>query len=145
MGLYDEVSVEYRLPGVPPEGCVFQTKDFLYPCLDRYRIDTEGQLWIEAYTLEDQSDPSAEGLARIIGMITKVNQHWVRSEWSGVLELDYSTLTSYDPDGNWVTTTDGDLPQTWTYTLTMVSGRLQSVSATHTVMADVQVKPKRRR
>lgn len=136
MGLYDEIYVDYPLPGEPPLDRMFQTKEFPFPCLDHYRVDEEGQLWIERFTLEDQSDPNATGIMRLSGMMTKTNPYWERYNWTGVLELDWSTQQSYQPTpdgGSLVTTTDDGPPQTWTYVMTLVHGKVQSVTGDYHV------------
>ena len=79
MGMFDYLRCEAPLP-VPPEvtadearGFEYQTKD-LVNALDRFTITADGKLIGEEYEIEDRSDPNAEGLARLIGCMTKVNE-----------------------------------------------------------------------
>ncbi len=83
MGMFDTIRFEVPLPDLPdPSGREFQTKDF--DCLlDEYRVTAEGRLQHEEYEVEDRSDPNAEGFYRLIGMMTRVNQHWVDSDFTG--------------------------------------------------------------
>lgn len=90
MGMFDDIVVKVPLPDMP-EGFVpeFQTKS-LERLLDNYEIREDGTLWREEYDLEDHSDPTAEGLLRFAGALTKVNQRWVQ-------ETDFTgEVTFYD-------------------------------------------------
>ena len=79
MGMYDHIRCLYPLP----EPCTeFQTKD-LDSAMDNYEIRADGTLWIETYDVEDHSDPKAEGLMRIAGIMTRVNQAWVPTTHTG--------------------------------------------------------------
>src|SRR5690348_10030584 len=79
MGMFDEVICEHPLPGTPPDfieaGHPFQTKD-LDCAMDVYQITADGRLMIEAYDIEDQSDPNETGWRRAVGCMTRVNQRW---------------------------------------------------------------------
>ena len=77
MGMFDYVECEYSLPA-GKGASVFQTKDTPAQMLDIYKIDADGLLWHEAYDIEDRSDPSAEGLDRFVGCMTRVNKRWER-------------------------------------------------------------------
>lgn len=89
MGLFDTVIVEMPLPG-GIERDDFQTKDFDFPSMERYRIDAEGRLFHEAYDIEDRSDPTKTGFARYAGSLTRVNQRWEPCDFIGALHLfDY--------------------------------------------------------
>jgi len=61
MGLFDDLRVKMLLPNWPSDIPVresFQTKD-LDCCMQVYKIDEEGQLWLEKMDGERQDDPAA--------------------------------------------------------------------------------------
>jgi len=74
MGMFDTVRCEYEGMSEVDRHRTYQTKDF-DSALDLYMIDKEGVLWREDYNIEDRSDPNAEGLEKIVGMMTKTNLH----------------------------------------------------------------------
>lgn len=76
MGMFDYVKCDFDMPiEVPDEEFPFQTKDL--ECeLDYYWIKKDGTLWAERYEIEDQSDPDAEGLMALAGIIARVNKRW---------------------------------------------------------------------
>jgi hypothetical protein len=85
--LFDHIEVEIPLPDLPLDFTPhFQTKS-LASFMDRYRIDTDGALWIQNYDIEDRSDPNAKGISRLVGIMTRVNQHWVRSDYTGEIRF----------------------------------------------------------
>ncbi len=84
MGMFDEIVIEGGFHPDVSAGSRWQTKSL--DCgMDTYKIDTDGQLWREEYDTEDRSDPNAEGLMRLAGICTRVNQRWVKSTWTGEL------------------------------------------------------------
>lgn len=86
MGIFDEIVFEYPLPGNPPR-TGWQTKDTPAQWLDLYKIDADGRLWHEAYDVEDQSDPNATGINRLLGAATAVNQRWEPCAFRGCIEF----------------------------------------------------------
>jgi len=76
MGMFDYIRCELPLPAPAAEGLEFQTKDTPAQWLDQYVIRADGMLWHEVYDIEDRSDPNAEGLLRLCGAMTRVNQRW---------------------------------------------------------------------
>lgn len=79
----------------------YQTKD-LECFLNTYKIE-DGLLWVEGYDIEDRSDPTARGMLRFAGMITRVNKRWIRSHYSG-------SIVFYDLYSDYVATFhDGEL------------------------------------
>ncbi len=76
MGLFDYIRIKMPLPSEPPPPRTkwFQTKDVptdqLY--LERWTIESDGSLIKHGVRYEDKSDPKAEGLYRLCGMITPV-------------------------------------------------------------------------
>lgn len=86
MGMFDYLRCRLSLP-FPEEldpvlvatlqNEAFQTKDTPNQYLDNYEIRVDGSLWVEQYDVEDHSDPNAKGIARICGMMTRVNERWV--------------------------------------------------------------------
>jgi hypothetical protein len=87
MGMFDYVHCEYPLPGLDdPTKFEFQTKS-LETFFDNYRITVEGKLEVEDYDVEDRSDPSAEGFARLVGSCTRIPKGWNPVDFSGVLNF----------------------------------------------------------
>ena len=76
MGMFDNITCRYPLPVPGANDLDYQTKDTDAQALDSYEIREDGTLWHENYDVEDHSDPNAEGLARIKGMMTRVNERW---------------------------------------------------------------------
>ena len=76
MSMFDQLRCDYPLPVRPAaQGVEFQTKSL--DCLMlNYHIRADGTLWVEDYDTEDHSDPSAEGIARMFGMLAQVNHRW---------------------------------------------------------------------
>ena len=103
MGMFDEIRCLYPLPDgfVPKGGAVAQTKDTDAQSLDLYEIRADGTIWQEVYDIEDQSDPSAEGLMRYAGCMTRVNKRWEPSTHHGLLHFYYYSrdlATSHEYD-----------------------------------------------
>lgn len=75
MGMFDYIRCE-----MPCEikGLKCQTKSTEAQFLDNYLIKEDGTLWHEDYDFEDQSDPTATGLASFRGAMTRVNPRWVQ-------------------------------------------------------------------
>ena len=94
MGMFDELRCRYPLPVAGANELVFQTKS-LDCALDCYEIDAYGGLRHQEYDLEDHSDPTKTGLARLAGMATRVNQRWVPESLTGEVRF-YGTT-----DGSW--------------------------------------------
>lgn len=73
MGMFDYVTCEMPLPGNPPAGLEFQTKDGPdFPFMDTLVIRADGRLVRKGYQVEDRSDPNAEGLMRLWGAMTRI-------------------------------------------------------------------------
>jgi hypothetical protein len=73
--MFDDLRCKYPLPVAGANDLSYQTKD-LDCSLDNYEIREDGTLWHEEYDVEDHSDPNAEGLMRLCGMMARVNQRW---------------------------------------------------------------------
>lgn len=76
MGMFDELRCRYPLPVDGASALLFQTKDTPIQCMDQYEIREDGTLWHEDHDIEDHSDPKAEGIMRMCGMLTRVNKRW---------------------------------------------------------------------
>lgn len=73
--MFDYLYCRYPLPVQGATDLQYQTKDL--DCLmDVYEIREDGTLWHEEYEVEDHSDPTAEGLMRLRGMLSRVNKRW---------------------------------------------------------------------
>ena len=97
MGMYDYLKCKYALPLEGANDLEFQTKDTHAQMLDNYEIREDGSLWHEEYDTEDRSDPTAEGLMRFAGCMTRVNQRWVRDRMTGEVRFYH-----VEEDGTWV-------------------------------------------
>jgi len=100
MGVFDNIRCEYPLPDGRPVPFDAQTKDTPAQWLNNYKIDQDGFLWHEDHDIEDQSDPNATGLERIVGMCTPVNQRWVKEKLTGEISFyDDAEYSAYFVDG----------------------------------------------
>lgn len=99
MGMFDYLVCDYPLPArEEAKGLTYQTKDFDQR-MDTIYILEDGSVWVEEYDYEDQSDPNAEGLAALVGRLTRVNirrRHLV--EFSGTVDF-YSSYGPSDSEG----------------------------------------------
>lgn len=88
MGMFDHLRCDYPLPvRAQAQGIVFQTKSLECGLLD-YHLRADGTLWVEDFDIEDHSNPEAEGIARLAGMMTRVNPRWrFLSEFTGLVEF----------------------------------------------------------
>lgn len=100
MSLFDELRCRYPLPIEGMQELLFQTEDTPAQFGDEYEIREDGTLWHEAYDTEDHSDPKAEGLFAICGMMTRVNQRWEFVPFTGAIRF-YSTLGE-PPHYGWI-------------------------------------------
>jgi hypothetical protein len=105
MGMYDDLRCEYPLPAEGANALSYQTKDTPAQYCEQYVIREDGTLWGEEYDTEDQSDPNAEGLMRLIGCATRVNKRPVQiTDFIGELRFYTFMKDSFDdrdPDA-WV-------------------------------------------
>lgn len=93
MGLYDTVELEdgLTLPDYPneapdPSSIAWQTKDFGWPCLDRFRITNGGALFKEEWHCEavepedrpyaGRADVDEDDLRYVVGMSNRVHDGW---------------------------------------------------------------------
>lgn len=95
MGMFDYVRCDYPLPVEGANALQYQTKDTPAQYLDNYVITDLGQLFHEAYDIEDRSDQNAEGLKRFRGCMTRVNKRLEPIELTGEIRF-YSSF-----DKNW--------------------------------------------
>ena len=105
MGMFDEIRCLYPLPLEGANAHTYQTKDTPAQLCDLYEIREDGTLWHEEYDLEDQSDPNAEGIARIFGMCARVNERWEPVDLTG--EIRFYDFRASDPldfskDEGWI-------------------------------------------
>jgi hypothetical protein len=83
MGIFDYIRCHYPLPITGANELEFQTKDTNAQYCDHYEIRADGTLWHQVYETEDRSDPNAEGLFRLIGCQTRVNDRWEPDAMTG--------------------------------------------------------------
>lgn len=77
MGMFDNIKCKYKLPiDMDLSNEIFQTKDTPAQFIDDYEILEDGVLWHKAYDIIDKSDPTAEGIKRLHGLLTKTNERW---------------------------------------------------------------------
>lgn len=137
MGMFDRIKCSYSLPGDPPEGIEFQTKD-LDNCLDDYEITSEGRLvhhqWDWEETPEDDKPyPNATDWKAAFGCIRKVKDS------HRVVDLDYHGDLKFYGDAhsgelrmiNFQTGHDelhtGPGPEWFEYVARFTHGKLESV------------------
>ena len=121
MGVFDNIIVEYPLPGLLDRGWDWdwQTKDTPAQFMDVYKIDGDGELWHQAYEIEDQSDPNAEGIRRFVGTMTRVNKRWE------AVPTFTGTIRFYDGDASsW----HQKLRGWWEYEAVLLDGMVVDVS-----------------
>lgn len=99
MGMFDYLRCLYSLPVEGANARLYQTKD-LEDMMDLYEIREDGTLWHELYDVEDHSDPTATGLWRIAGMMTRVNKRWEQVPLTGEVQF-YVSLRQEQPCG-WI-------------------------------------------
>lgn len=120
MGMFDHLRCDYPLPvRAQAQGISFQTTSLECGLLD-YHLRADGTLWVEDFDIEDHSNPEAEGIARLAGMMTRVNPQWrFVSEFTGLVEF-------YGHYGRRQDGTFGEVElSAW-----MVGGKLQRVELT---------------
>lgn len=83
MGVFDYLRCKYPLPVEGSNDLEYQTKDTDAQYLDEYEIREDGTLWHKTYDTEDRSDSNAEGLMRLWGIVTRVNERWEPSTMTG--------------------------------------------------------------
>ena len=104
MGMFDYVRCHYPLPIEGANGLLYQSKDL--DCqMDLFEIREDGTLWRESYDVEDHSDPNAEGIMRLCGMLSRVNQRWERVEdFTGEVSFyDFAVPNVPGTNGGWGT------------------------------------------
>ncbi|MBL8413568.1 MAG: hypothetical protein JNM42_03925 [Propionivibrio sp.] len=87
MGMFDYLKCQYPLPDAGDNDLEYQTKDTPVQFLDNYEIRSDGSLWHLDYDIEDRSDPNAEGLARIVGRLSRVNESWEPLPFTGEIRF----------------------------------------------------------
>lgn len=87
MGMFDYVTCQYPLEPLIANTFEFQTKDTPAQYLDRYKIDADGKLWHQLYDVVDRSDHNAKGWRRMVGLMTRINEHWERDEFTGEIRF----------------------------------------------------------
>ena len=111
MGMFDNVRVDHPIAGIrDPSSIEWQTKDFLDPMMDVYKITRDGRLLEELVHTEDRSDPNAEPgtLASLLGCMTRVHDGWRDMDFHGVLHFhgllddELVEVTAKFTDGNLV-------------------------------------------
>jgi hypothetical protein len=110
MGMFDKVPCNHELFGVH-RGETHQTKDLhcLGGLLDLYEITPSGRLEFLVFTVEDRSDPNAEGIARWAGSMARVytgggrdlNYHgWLYLSRFGRATFTEGTMVAFEPEAN---------------------------------------------
>lgn len=132
MGMFDYIACEMSLPDAPPPGLDFQTKDTDDQFLTPYVIREDGTLWKEECEFEDRSDPHAEGIKRLAGMLTRVNQRWVQVPYEGELVFYTSNITASGPQG--FVTSDGGPAKSWDYVAKFQNGKVVSIEGGSSIL-----------
>lgn len=105
MGMFDDLRCEYPLPAEGANALAYQTKDTPAQWCELYVITKDGNLMHEVYDEEDQSDPKAEGLMRLLGSAARINKRLEPCELTG--EIRFYTFLDRTPSteagrGAWV-------------------------------------------
>jgi len=102
MGMFDNVIPECPLPDEAAKLVrEWQTKDFEWPGMDKYRITPEGRLMEEVYHVEDRSERALTGQGdEFAGCMSRVHEGWKDMNYHGV--LNFYGSTSHDWHGEWV-------------------------------------------
>lgn len=132
MGMFDYIRCNLPLPDAPPPELEFQAKDTDDQFLTQYEIREDGTLWKEECDFEDHSDPEAEGIRRLFGMMTRVNQRWVPALYEGDLEFYTSNITASGPQG--CVTSDGGPAYSWDYVAKFVNGKVTEITGGATLL-----------
>jgi len=115
MGMYDDFRCDYPIDA--PPGIDWQTKDTPAQYLDLYVLGADGILYHEEYDVEDRSDPNAEGLMALCGLMTRVNKRLVpMPEFRGEISFYGQDPTNPDEDREW-----------WEYSALFDDGKLLSI------------------
>lgn len=114
MGMYDDIRCDYPLPAPGANDLTgYQTKDTPAQECDLYVIDKDGGLHHEEYDIEDRSDPNADGLYRLIGMMTRTNARLAPvNDFTG--EIRFYTIPA---EGQWIE-----------FSSYFIDGKMQSVT-----------------
>lgn len=106
MGMFDYLKCKYPLPGVGDNDLQYQTKDTPAQMIDHYEIRADGSLWHLNYDIEDRSDPNAQGIARLFGILGRVNERWEPVPFTGeirfycyVSEIQCTEFSAYFVNG----------------------------------------------
>ena len=98
MGMYDNITCKYPLPVKGANDLSYQTKSMSdWPSLEDYEIREDGTLWVEEYDIEDRGKKDGTPLERFLGCATRVNQRWVKTNFTG--EVRFYTSTE---DRKWI-------------------------------------------
>ena len=102
MGMFDCLRCAYPLPMEGANDLDYQTKDTPAQLCDNYEIREDGTLWHEAYYIEDQSNPNATGVERIIGMCAPVNERWEPVPLTGEVRFYSFKRETLDTAEGWI-------------------------------------------
>lgn len=101
MGMFDNITCEYPLPGDAPadvKAWTFQTKDTPAQMLEHYRITADGKLQHRDVRYEDRSDSTKEGIERLVGMLTPIYGDWIdENDFVGKLSFYGSNVVASGP------------------------------------------------
>ena len=108
MGMFDEVECNHDLFGVH-KGETHQTRDphWRGGLLDKYEITPSGRLEFLEYRVEDRSDPTVEGISRLVCMLTTIytggrpdlNYHgWLNLSCFGRAKFTDGTMVAWEPE-----------------------------------------------
>ena len=87
MGMFDYLKCKYPLPGAGDNDREYQTRDTPAQMIDHYEIRADGSLWHLDYDIDDRSDPNAQGIARLVGMLGRVNERWEPVPFTGEIRF----------------------------------------------------------
>ena len=108
MGLFDHISVKYKLPDPEAQDLEFQSKDTESQFLDQYEITEQGRLMYLAHETETVpeeerpyfNDPKFQEspLLKMCGMIRRINERWEDTNFHGFIRF-YAGIGKHGTDG----------------------------------------------
>jgi len=102
MGMFDYLKCEYPLPVDGANALNYQTKDTPAQLCDNYLIKADGSLWHLEYDVEDRSDPNAQGLAALVGLMTPINERWEKENFTGEIRFYDFLIDPKEKQSGWI-------------------------------------------
>ena len=142
MGMFDYIKCEYLLPDLPQkvidnwkgaDQIAFQTKDTPNQYMSLYKIDAEGQLWVQNKETRwvEPKDANSESLFDRLGHMEKLSTWWEKEEFTGGINFYESYHHDEYPQGErlgsdkWKQFVDGWIEYTAVFLRGQLSGDVE--------------------